>query len=509
MSIKYNIAANYVSQIYVAAAGIVMVPLYVRYMGAEAYGLVGFFAMLQAWFNLLDFGLSPTIARETARLRGGALDILSYLKLVRALQLIFVGIALLGAGFFLCFSGSIAHEWLKAAVLTTQEVETSIKLMAVSVALRWISGLYRGMISGFEEFVWLGGYNCVVATMRFVGVMPVLIYIGSAPVVFFGYQLFVAIFELLGLVLKSNHILNCAEERKLIGWSIVNLARSVGPVLKFSMGVAFTSAMWVLVTQTDKLVLSKIIQLSDYGYYSLGVMVASGIQMLSGPITNSILPKMTKLYSEGRQEEVVKLYSYATQCVAIVVMPVGMLLAIFPEQLLFIWTGSSIASKNAAFPVSMYALGNVVMTLGSLPILLQYSFGRLRFHVIGNLIFGVGYLPILVLSASRFGVVGACWAWFVFNVVSFLFWLPVVHKSLVPGVHSNWIRKDVCCILFFAMLPMLFFWKYIKFPDDRLLGLFVLVGIGATSFVIASMGSSFVRSWLKARLASRGMCNWS
>ena len=45
-----------------------MLPMYIKYMGAEAYGLVGFFSMLQAWFNLLDLRLTPTIGRETARL---------------------------------------------------------------------------------------------------------------------------------------------------------------------------------------------------------------------------------------------------------------------------------------------------------------------------------------------------------------------------------------------------------------------------------------------------------
>ena len=69
MSLKKNLVANYISQIYVSVIGIVMVPLYLKHMGAEAYGLVGFFAMLQAWFNLLDMGLSPTMARETASTR--------------------------------------------------------------------------------------------------------------------------------------------------------------------------------------------------------------------------------------------------------------------------------------------------------------------------------------------------------------------------------------------------------------------------------------------------------
>ena len=77
MTLKKNLLANYASQIYVTVIGIVMVPLYVRYMGAEAYGLVGFFAMLLVWFNLLDMGLTPTVARETARFHGGAIPCLA------------------------------------------------------------------------------------------------------------------------------------------------------------------------------------------------------------------------------------------------------------------------------------------------------------------------------------------------------------------------------------------------------------------------------------------------
>jgi hypothetical protein len=50
MSLKKNIAANYASQFYVTLIGIVMMPLHIKYMGADAYGLVGFFAMLQACF---------------------------------------------------------------------------------------------------------------------------------------------------------------------------------------------------------------------------------------------------------------------------------------------------------------------------------------------------------------------------------------------------------------------------------------------------------------------------
>ncbi|MCO6063096.1 polysaccharide biosynthesis protein, partial [Pseudomonas sp. MOB-449] len=77
----------------VAAVGILILPLYIKYMGAETYGLVGFYTMLQSWFPLLDLGLTPTISRESARYQGGAMSALAYRQLFRALSLIFACIA--------------------------------------------------------------------------------------------------------------------------------------------------------------------------------------------------------------------------------------------------------------------------------------------------------------------------------------------------------------------------------------------------------------------------------
>jgi O-antigen/teichoic acid export membrane protein len=58
----------------VTLAGVLMMPFYLRRMGAESYGLIGFFTLMNAWFQLLDAGLSLTLARESARFRAGRID---------------------------------------------------------------------------------------------------------------------------------------------------------------------------------------------------------------------------------------------------------------------------------------------------------------------------------------------------------------------------------------------------------------------------------------------------
>ena len=70
--LKKNIIANYIGQFYLIVIGIIMLPFYLEYLGAEAYGLVGFFALMQSWMVLLDMGISPTLSREVARVRGNS-----------------------------------------------------------------------------------------------------------------------------------------------------------------------------------------------------------------------------------------------------------------------------------------------------------------------------------------------------------------------------------------------------------------------------------------------------
>lgn len=443
MSLKKNIIASYATQIYVTLVGILILPLYLKYMGAEAYGLVGFFTMLQAWFNLLDMGLTPTVARETARFHGGATDAQTYRRLLRALQLIFFVVALLGGGAMFVCSGLIAQRWLNVQTLPLPQVQTALQLMAVGVAMRWMSGLYRGCISGAERLVWLGGFNAFVATLRFVGVLPVLIWVGHTPAVFFTYQLLVAMVELAGLVAKSRILSPALPLGLALGWSPATLFAPIKPVLKFSLAIAFTSSVWVLVTQTDKLVLSKLLPLADYGYFTLAVLAASGVMMVSGPISSALLPRMARLQAQGDDAGLIALYRSATQMVAVIAVPACLVLAFFAEQVLWAWTGDAHAAAQAAPVLRLYALGNGLLAMSTFPYYLQFAKGDLKLHLIGNALFLVLLIPSLVWATWRYGTVGAGYAWLVSNAIYFFAWVPLVHQRFAPSLHRAWLLKDV------------------------------------------------------------------
>ena len=54
MALKRNLIANYLGQGWAVIMGLAFIPIYIKYLGIESYGLIGLFALFQAWLILLD-----------------------------------------------------------------------------------------------------------------------------------------------------------------------------------------------------------------------------------------------------------------------------------------------------------------------------------------------------------------------------------------------------------------------------------------------------------------------
>jgi len=137
MNLKKNVIANYFGRFYIIIIGIVLLPIYLDYLGAEAYGLVGFFTMLKSWIMLLDMGFSQVLSREVAKLKdknNGLKDVKLTLRGVESMILI---ISILVFIIIFLFSDWIAMNWFQIKDLSYKTVEETIKLMGLMVILKW------------------------------------------------------------------------------------------------------------------------------------------------------------------------------------------------------------------------------------------------------------------------------------------------------------------------------------------------------------------------------------
>jgi O-antigen/teichoic acid export membrane protein len=350
--------------------------------------------------------------------------------------------------------------------------------------------------------VWLGGFNSVVATLRFAGVLPLLLVLKPTPLLFFSYQLLVAACETVVLIVRAYR--QFPHVPAAIPWRI-ELA-PLRPVLKFSLSIAFVSTVGILITQSDKLVLSRVLPLADYAHFTLAVLVAGSVSLLSGPIGIALTPRLARLEAEGAWDEVLRIYRDTTQLVAVVVGAASVTLAFRAGPLLWAWTGDATATHASAPILVWYALGNCVLALASFPYYLQYAKGDLRLHLMGNIGFVIVFLPVVILASTRWGGVGAAWAWLGTNLLILAVWVPIVHGRFVKGLNRRWVLRDWLPIVTAALVAGWVVSAQWPPTESRPLALLGTLAVGLACLLAAALASTMARQRMGAwwRLRSGG-----
>lgn len=492
MSLKRNIIANYIGQLYTIGIGIVITPLYLKYLGAEPYGLVGIFALMQAWLSLLDVGISPTLGRQAAVMRGQGDSVANFWALLKSFEAIFMGLAvLMAAGIFIA-SHWLARHWINVQSLELSTVIACLQIMGVLIGLRWFAALYRSGINGLEDQIWLNAFNISIISLKFLGALLLVATISDEILHFFIYQLAIGCLEVMLLNWRFYSRIDKPAQARYIAfdWAVVK------SVMPYAMGIAYTSAIWTLTTQTDKLIFSKVLPLAEFGYFTLVALAAGGITLINSPIVQALTPRMTYLYTKGENEKLITLYRDSSQITAVIALCVASMVGLYAQPLIFAWTGDQTAAAWGADVLFWFAHGNAVMLMGAYPYYIQKAMGKLRWHVIGSTLMATLQMPIIYWAATTYGAAGAGKAWLIFLSAWFVLWTPFLHRQLIPGLHVHWLLRDILPVLItvlgVAWLQSVMF--DISHDSSRILILFKLGIVAIFTLTISSISARTIRN---------------
>ncbi|MDD1606610.1 MAG: oligosaccharide flippase family protein, partial [Methylococcaceae bacterium] len=392
-----------------ALMGLVFVPVYIKYLGMEAYGLIGIFITLQALQTLLDMGMTPTLSREMARYTAGAHSVQSIRDLLRTLETICFAIAVvLFVGLSLCATWLASH-WLHTEKLSTEELVQAVSVMGLVIALRFIEGFYRGAIVGLQQQVWLNIAGAVLATLRSVGAILVLIWIAPSIEVFFLWQGVVSIITIVVFIAATYHHLPASKYH----------ARFSLPQLKsiwrFAGGMMASTLLSLLLTQMDKIILSRLLSLELFGYYTLAATVAATLNHLIIPVTQAYYPRFTELVTQGDTAGLIKIYHQSTQLISVLIIPATLILVFFGKNLLLLWTANTLLTENVAPLLALLALGTMFNGFMHIPYLLTLSYGWTKFAIYQNIAAVILLVPSMIWATIHYGAIGAAWIWLILN----------------------------------------------------------------------------------------------
>lgn len=413
------------------------IPLYIRFLGIEAYGLIGVFVLLQSWLSILDVGLTPMLSREMARLTAGERTPQSICDLVRSVEWVYSAIALAIVLIVALAAPWLATRWLHTGDLSTDTVVQALVISGSAIAARWLCGLYREALSGLQRQVWLNGCIAVFATLRGAGAVLVLAWVSPSIQAFFAYQAMLLGLEAFTLARKLRHVLPTAPRAARFDW------RALHAVRHFAGGMAAVSVLSILITQVDKLLLSRLLPLSEFGYYALAGTVAGALVVVIEPIRNATYPRLTQLVALGDRFALAEAYHAYSQLLTLMIVPASLVLSFFAEHILLLWTRDETITQAVAPLAGLLAIGSMLNGLMHMPYALQLAHGWTRLSVVANVVAVLVLVPAIYLAVSAQGAMGAAVIWIVLNAGYVALSVPIMHRKLLRSEMWRWYGQSV------------------------------------------------------------------
>ncbi|MBM4421931.1 MAG: hypothetical protein FJ030_00900 [Chloroflexi bacterium] len=447
--LKYNAIANFVGRSWAGLLGLALVPIQIHYLGIEAYGLLGFFASLQAIVALLDIGLSTTANREIAiRLntpnRAGECR-----GLVRTLEIFYGAEALVIVVTFLVGAGRLSTDWLNVQNLQSNDVRIVAVIYGITIALRWPISLYMGVLQGAEKQIDANVANVVVATVRNLGAIGIIALVSPTIIAFLITHVIVAVFEVVLMATLAWRALPAATGPT----GIFNI-QSIRSLWRFSASLGVNSFVAALLKQSDRILIGKLLTLVDVGYYSAATTIYAGLSLFTLPVVSAVFPRLTALFANGNDEELAILFHKTAQVVSFISALVTGMLIFFSYDVLLTWTRSEDVAAHAARVCSMLALASMFNSMMQIPFALQLAAGITWIALLNNTISVIALLPLMYVLISEFGMAGAGMGWVLFNIVYYLLIPHVAHRYVLQREKWRWILADtlpfiiVSCVLF-------------------------------------------------------------
>ena len=496
-SLKRNILSNFAGQGWSFVVGMVAIPLYIRFLGIEGYGLIGFYTTLQATFNsFLDFGLSITINRELARYTAIPEKTGQTRDLVRTIEIGYWIIGLL-IGVGVCLSSSlIANYWIRAEDISTSSIRNAVILMGIVTFIQWPLTFYQGGLLGLQKMVLLNAVGVIFNTLRAVGAIILLWNFSPAVIVFFGWQAVISIFQV-------------GVTAILLWWSLPPSDHApafriqlLTNTWRFTAGMTATSFVAFFLEQADKVILSKFLNLEFFGYYSLAATLNSQFQLIGAQIFRPLFPRFAALIASNATEELRSLYYKSCQLISVAILPIAAIVALFSHQLIYIWTQDSTTATMTAPIATLLFISTALYNLLDVHYALSVAYGWTKLGFFQQLISVIVLVPLMVILSLRLGGIGAALTKVILSLAYLIFIPPIVYRKfpvLKDGLKRLYIVDTGIPLLVVLIVAGFGYWL-IPLTLPTLQFIIVIVLITLITFGAAVLSAGEIRNWVFERI---------
>lgn len=360
----------------------------------------------------------------------------------------------------------IASTWFMSESIEFETVASVISLIGAISATNLVASIYKGGLIGLQSQFTLNWIEVVVSTFKLIAAGCVL-YSSEAPLIPY-FSIHLASSLLLLLAFRHNLRIQLPPKSARNGFSFHELRT----ISDFGMGVLSITILGTVLSQLDKVIMSRYLSMLEWGCYSVAATVAGFLPLAFNPIYQALIPRLTQNIADGDGLERDS-FHLGSQLTTVVVGSIAITAFVQPQNMLGLWLSDFVQINASAVILRWLVIGGLLNVLVGLATGLQLAAGWTSLGVKTNIIAVAIVVPLLLIIVPSYGAIGAAIVWTCLNAGYFLISVPVMFRTLVSSEKWAW------------------------YLSDLLLPISVGLGVGiATTYIPIHSGSIFTRAFL-------------
>ncbi|MBI3230929.1 MAG: flippase [Burkholderiales bacterium] len=405
-----NIGWNLLGQVAPLLTALVAIPILIKGIGNERFGLLSIGWMLVGYFSFFDFGLgralTQVLAQKLATTRPADTSREQWQR--EQTQLIWSGMLLmLGLGCVVALLLALTVTPLVSQVLNVPpalqaEARAGIWWLVLALPSVVVATGLRGVLEAHHAFKLLNLVRTPLGVLTFAG--PLLVLPWS--------QRIDDMFAVLCLVRYLTTILFLLACQRVQGgfWQI-GFARELLPdLLRFSGWMTVSNIVGPLMINLDRLLIGALLSLAAVTHYTTPFEMMTRMLVLPGAVAGVYFPLFAQHWKLGELAQMRRLLWQGTRYLGLLMAAISAVVLVFAPLILQLWLSPEFAEKSSTV-LRLLAVGVLLNGLANLPYALVQGMGRSKVTAQFHLFECVCYLPLLYLLLKLWGINGVALAW--------------------------------------------------------------------------------------------------
>jgi O-antigen/teichoic acid export membrane protein len=383
------------------AVGGICIPILIRGLGEESFGVLTLTWALIGYASMFDLGLGRALTQMVAKKLGAGeeteIPALAWTSLLLMLILGFAGTACI-----LLISPWLARRGLNISPGSQRETLQSFRLLALSIPFVITTTGLRGLLEAHQRFGLVTALRIPLGVATFAG--PLLVLPFSKSVVPVVGTLVVG-----RIALWIAHLVVCLRVLPELSGSITWDRYVVGPLLRYGGWMMVSNVVSPLLITLDRFLIGALVSMTAVAFYATPYEMVTKVLVLPAALVGVTFPVFSAGFAKDG-ERTALIFSRCVKSLFLLLFPIMLCTIALAQDGLTLWLGAEFA-RHSFRVLQFLAVGVFVNGLAQVPFAFLQGAGRPELTAILHLIELPLYVALLWWLVRTRGIEGAAIAW--------------------------------------------------------------------------------------------------